>query len=124
MMNLEKLTIQEEEAMLSIWHLKGGFVKEILDNMKPEEQVPYTTLASTIKNLERKGYVKAVKYANAKRYEPIITLEQYRATFMNSFVGDYFKNSYKEMVSFFIKEEKLSESELKELLDMIKHTKS
>jgi BlaI family penicillinase repressor len=123
-MNLEKLTIQEEEAMLSVWQLKGGFVKEILDNMKPEEQVPYTTLASTIKNLERKGYVKAVKYANAKRYEPIITLEEYRAKFMNSFVGDYFKNSYKEMVSFFIKEEKLSEKELEELMEMIKHNKS
>lgn len=123
-MKLEKLTIQEEEAMLSVWQLKGGFVKEILDNMKPEEQVPYTTLASTIKNLERKGYVKAVKYANAKRYEPIITLEEYRAKFMNSFVGDYFKNSYKEMVSFFIKEEKLSEKELEELMEMIKHNKS
>lgn len=123
-MQLEKLTIQEEEAMLSIWQLKGGFVKEILENLKPEEQVPYTTLASTIKNLEKKGYVKAVKYANAKRYEPIITLEEYRAKFMNSFVGDYFKNSYKEIVSFFIKEEKLSESELKEILDMIKENKS
>lgn len=123
-MNLEKLTIQEEEAMLSIWQLNGGFVKEILDNMKPEEQVPYTTLASTVKNLERKGYVKAVKYANAKRYEPLISLEDYRAKFMNSFVGDYFKNSYKEMVSFFIKEEKLSESELKEILNMIKDNKS
>ncbi|MBD1429508.1 BlaI/MecI/CopY family transcriptional regulator [Sphingobacterium litopenaei] len=123
-MKLEKLTIQEEEAMLSVWQLKGGFVKEILDNMKPEEQVPYTTLASTIKNLERKGYVKAVKYANAKRYEPIITLEEYRAKFMNFFVGDYFKNSYKEMVSFFIKEEKLSEKELEELMEMIKHNKS
>lgn len=123
-MNLEKLTIQEEDAMLSIWQLNGGFVKEILDNMKPEEQVPYTTLASTVKNLERKGYVKAVKYANAKRYEPLISLEDYRAKFMNSFVGDYFKNSYKEMVSFFIKEEKLSESELKEILNMIKDNKS
>lgn len=123
-MNLEKLTIQEEEAMLSIWQLNGGFVKEILDNMKPEEQVPYTTLASTVKNLERKGYVKAVKYANAKRYEPLISLEDYRGKFMNSFVGDYFKNSYKEMVSFFIKEEKLSESELKEILNMIKDNKS
>lgn len=123
-MQLEKLTIQEEEAMLSIWQLKGGFVKEILENLKPEEQVPYTTLASTIKNLEKKGYVKAVKYANAKRYEPIITLEEYRAKFMNSFVGDYFKNSYKELVSFFIKEEKLSESELMEILDMIKENKS
>lgn len=123
-MNLEKLTIQEEEAMLSIWQLKGGFVKEILDNLKPDEQVPYTTLASTIKNLEKKGYVKAVKYANAKRYEPIITLEEYRAKFMNSFVGDYFKNSYKEMVSFFIKEEKLSENELNEILEMIQRNKS
>ena len=123
-MNLEKLTIQEEEAMLSIWNLNGGFVKEILDNMKAEEQVPYTTLASTIKNLEKKGYVKAVKYANAKRYEPIIALEEYRGKFMTSFVGDYFKNSYKEMVSFFIKEEKLSARELEELMDMIKHNKS
>ena len=121
---MEKLTIQEEEAMLSIWQLNGGFVKEILDNMKPSDQVPYTTLASTIKNLERKGYVKAVKYANAKRYEPLISLEEYRAKFMNSFVGDYFKNSYKEMVSFFVKEEKLSPSELEEIMDMIKHNKS
>lgn len=121
-MELEKLTIQEQDAMLSIWQLDGGFVKEILDNLHGE-QVPYTTLASTVKNLEKKGYVKAVKYANAKRYEPIISQEDYKAKFMNSFVGDYFKNSYKEMVSFFVKEEKLSQDELKEILDMIKHNK-
>jgi len=29
---MEKLTMQEEEAMLSIWQLGGGFVKEVLDN--------------------------------------------------------------------------------------------
>jgi predicted transcriptional regulator len=43
---------------------------------------------------------------------------------MNSFVGDYFKNSYKDMVSFFVKEEKLSPQELEEIMDMIKHNKS
>jgi predicted transcriptional regulator len=96
----------------------------VLENLKEGEEVPYTTLASTIRNLERKGYVKAVKYANAKRYEPIISLEDYRGRFMNSFVGDYFKNSYKDMVSFFVKEEKLSPQELEEIMDMIKHNKS
>lgn len=121
---MEKLTIQEEEAMLSIWQLNGGFIKEVLDNLKEGEEVPYTTLASTIRNLERKGYVKAVKYANAKRYEPLISLEEYRAKFMTSFVGDYFKNSYKEMVSFFVKEEKLSSEELEEIMNMIKNNKS
>ncbi|KGE13932.1 BlaI/MecI/CopY family transcriptional regulator [Sphingobacterium deserti] len=120
---MEKLTIQEEEAMLSIWQLNGGFVKEILDNLKAEKP-PYTTLASTIKNLEKKAYVKAVKYANAKRYEPLISEAEYKAKFMNNFVGDYFKNSYKEMVSFFVKEEKLSSSELEEIMNMIKNSKS
>ncbi|MBD1420225.1 BlaI/MecI/CopY family transcriptional regulator [Sphingobacterium chuzhouense] len=120
---MEKLTIQEEEAMLSIWQLDGGFVKEVLDNLKGEKP-PYTTLASTIRNLERKGYVKAVKYANAKRYEPVISEEEYKGKFMHDFVGDYFRNSYKEMVSFFVKEEKLSAAELKEIMDMIKKNKS
>jgi len=120
---MEKLTAQEEEAMLSIWQLKGGFVREILDNLKGSA-MPYTTLASTIRNLEKKSYVHAVKYANAKRYEPLISLEEYKERFMNSFVGDYFKNSYKEMVSFFVKEEKLSEQELKEIMEMIHHNKS
>ena len=122
-MGLEKLTVQEEQAMLAIWNLQGGFIKEILDEVKDEE-VPYTTLASTVKNLEKKGYVKAVKYANAKRYEPVILIEEYRSRFMTSFVGDYFKNSYKELVSFFVKEEKLSPTELEEIMDMIKNNKS
>lgn len=115
---MEKLTIQEEEAMLAIWQLNGGFIKEILEHLD-DDNIPYTTLASTVKNLEKKGFVTAVKYANAKRYEPIISQQEYKAKFMNNFVGDYFKNSYKEMVSFFVKEEKLSKEELNEILEMI-----
>lgn len=119
---MEKLTIQEEEAMLSIWQLGGGFVKEILENLK-SERPPYTTLASTVRNLERKGYVKAVKFANAKRYDPAISEEEYKAKFMNGFVGDYFRNSYKEMVSFFVEQQKLSPAELEEIMRLIKNKK-
>ena len=46
---MEKLTAQEEQAMQSIWTLNGGFIKEILDHIKGEK-IPYTTLASTVKN--------------------------------------------------------------------------
>lgn len=120
---MKKLTVQEEEAMLSIWKLKGGFVKEILENIG-DDSIPYTTLASTIKNLERKGYVEAKKYANAKRYEPLINEAEYKKKYIHSFVGDFFKNSYKEMVSFFTKEEKITEEELEEILNMIRKGKS
>lgn len=116
---MEKLTLQEEEAMQLVWKKKGGFVKELLGEMDTDQKVPYTTLASTLRNLERKGYVKSVKFANAYRYEAIISEEDYKKKFMSGFVSSYFKNSYKELVSFFAKEEKISAGELKDILKMI-----
>ena len=53
---MEKLTIQEEEVMIYIWELENCFVKEIVAKFEPPAP-PYTTIASIVKNLERKGYV-------------------------------------------------------------------
>ncbi|SEM94186.1 Predicted transcriptional regulator [bacterium A37T11] len=117
--NMEKLTKQEEEAMQSIWRQNGGFIKELLDSMPEEQKVPYTTLASTVKNLEKKGYVQGVKYNTSYRYEPVIIEEHYKKQFINGFVNNYFENSYKDLVSFFAKEEKISTDELKEIIRLI-----
>lgn len=110
--------MQEEEAMRAIWKLNGGFVKDILEGINPD--IPYTTLASTIKNLEKKGYVTHERHANANKYIPRISQTDYARSFMSSFVGEYFGNSYKEMVSFFAEEQKLKPEELEEILKMIK----
>lgn len=115
---MEKLTAQEEEAMRAVWKLNGGFVKEILEAIHSD--MPYTTLASTIKNLEKKGYVVHQRHANANKYLPCISQTDYTRSFMSHFVGEYFGNSYKEMVSFFAEEQKLKPEELEEILKMIK----
>lgn len=115
---MEKLTQQEEEAMQLIWRNSGGFIKELLES-RPDYKVPYTTLASTVKNLEKKGFVRGVKYANSYRYEPLISEEVYKNQFIRGFVSNYFKNSYKELVSFFAKEEKITADELKEIIRLI-----
>lgn len=120
---MEKLTKQEEEAMQLIWRNQGGFIKELLDSIEGLK-IPYTTLASTIKNLERKGFVKGVKYANSYRYEPLIKEELYKKQFINGFVTNYFENSYKDLVSFFAKEEKISAEELKEIIRLIESQKN
>ena len=54
---MEKLTIQEEEAMLYIWELGSCFVKDIVAKY-PKPAPPYTTVASIVKNLERKQYIR------------------------------------------------------------------
>lgn len=119
---MEKLSKQEEEAMQAVWKTGEGSVKIFLDNM-PAAGTPYTTLASTIKNLEKKGFLSSRLIGNAYLYKPLITEMEYKKKFMNGFVKEYFADSYKELVNFFIEEKKLSAKELKELIALIENKK-
>ena len=115
---LEKLTKQEEEAMLAIWKSGEGNVKVFLENME-EPKPPYTTLASTIKKLEKKKYLSSRLVGNLYLYKPIVAHEEYKKKFMSGFVKDYFDNSYTELVNFFVEQKKLSTQELKDIIDLI-----
>jgi BlaI family transcriptional regulator, penicillinase repressor len=117
---MEKLTIQEEQAMLAVWKTGEGNVKSFLDNIEGTKP-PYTTLASTIKNLEKKGYLISRLVGNAYLYKPGVPEADYKRKFMNSVVKDYFENSYKELVNFFVEQKKLSANELKEIINMIEN---
>ncbi len=114
---MEKLTHQEEEAMLAIWRIGEGNVKSFMENMA--EPAPYTTLASTVKNLEKKGYLSSRLIGNAYIYKAVVSEEAYKKKFMGNVVKDYFDNSYKELVNFFVEQKKLSAKELKEIITMI-----
>ena len=122
-MILEKINKTEEDLMLIIWRLGeatiGNFLEEII-----EPKPPYTTLASVIKNLEKKNYLTSKRYGNVYVYKPAISDEDYKKAFMGNVVQDYFKNSYKEMVNFFVKDEKISTQELQEIIDLIRNTDS
>src|ERR1700756_1371650 len=111
---MEKLTRQEELAMQAVWKTGEGNIKLFLENL-PSGAMPYTTLASTIKNLEKKGFLAGRLVGNAYLYKPLITEREYKKKFMNGFVKDYFADSYKQLVSFFTEEKKLSAKELKEI---------
>ncbi len=115
---MEKLTQQEEDLMKVIWNNGEGNVKLFLEKM-PDPKPPYTTLASTIKNLEKKGYVSSGLLGNTYLYKPVISAEDYKHQFMLGFVEHYFNNSYKEMVNFFVSQKKLKPKELKEIIDLI-----
>jgi predicted transcriptional regulator len=119
---MEKLTPQEEEAMMAVWKAGEGNVKVFLDLME-EPRPPYTTLASTIKNLERKNMLHSRLVGNAYLYKPAISEEDYKKVFMSGVVKNYFDNSYKELVNFFVEQNKLSPEELQEIINMIEGKK-
>lgn len=117
---MKKLTIQEEEIMLHIWKLETCFIRDILNEL-PEPRPPYTTVASIVRNLEQKGYVKSVKFGTITQFSPKVKESEYKRVFMSDVVHNYFTDSYKEMVSFFVRNRKISKEDLQDLMDQIEN---
>ncbi|AIG30505.1 BlaI/MecI/CopY family transcriptional regulator [Flavobacterium psychrophilum] len=119
---MQKLTNKEEEVMHILWKLKKAYVKEVLAEIT-QEKPHYNTLSTIIRNLEEKGFVSYNAYGNTHQYYPIISIENYRKRFMNTAIDNYFGSSYKNMVSFFAEEKKISADELREILAIIEQKK-
>ncbi len=119
---MEKLTNKEEEIMRVLWQLKKAFVKEVVAEL-PDPKPHYNTVSTIIRNMEEKGFVKHRAFGNTHQYYPDISKEDYRKKFMQKTIQQYFENSYKNVVSFFAREEKISVEELKEIIELIENQK-
>ena len=118
-----QLTTKEEEIMQILWNLKKAFVKEIRQEL-PDPKPPYTTVASTVKKLLEKGFVKFQTYGNTNQYSPTIQKKTYRKRVFKKLLKGYFESSPEELFSFFVKEEKMEEQEIKAWFKKIKNDKS
>ena len=115
---MKRLTRKEEEAMKILWRAKKGFVKDLIE-LYPEPKPLYTTFSSLIRGLEEKGYVGHKAYGKNHEYYPLVKKEEFRRYFMKEVVNDYFGSSYKNVVSFFANEKKLTPNDLKKIIDII-----
>ena len=119
---MQKLTNKEEEVMHILWSLEKGFVKDVLAQITLDKP-HYNTLSTIIRNLEEKGYVGHEAFGKTHRYYPLVQKDAYKKRFMNKAIENYFNSSYKNVVSFFAEEEKISVDELKEIIQLIENKK-
>jgi len=116
---MKELTKAEEQVMQVLWDLDKGFVKDILAQL-PEPKPAYNTVSTLIRILEKKGFVGYQAYGKTHEYYPLISKEKYTRQFLKNFVGNYFGGSYRQLVSFFAKEENMDLKELDQLLQHVK----
>lgn len=115
---MKELTRAEEQVMQIIWKIEKGFVKDILERF-PDPKPAYNTVSTIVRILEKKGFVGHKAYGKSHQYFPVISKKEYTRTFLKGFVSGYFSNSYKQMVSFFSRENNLSIGEMEEIKHMI-----
>lgn len=120
---MKKLTKKEEEIMQVVWQLGNAFIKDIVEKL-PEPKPHYNTVSTMVKILEEKHFLKYEKYGNMYRYTPIISKEIYQGEVVDDVLEKYFDNSYVNMIAHFAGKEKISESEITEIINLIKSQQS
>lgn len=115
---MEELTAKEEEVMQVIWNLEKALVRDIMAKL-PNSNQPYTTVASIVRILEKKGFVSHKPYGKTHEYFPLISKAEYRKCKFKGLITHYFDNSVESVVSFLAKEEKLTPKEFEELTKLI-----
>jgi BlaI family transcriptional regulator, penicillinase repressor len=114
-----ELTRAEEEVMQILWELGKGFVKDLVERYR-EPRPAYNTVSTLIRILEQKGFVSHTVYGKTHEYYPLVSKDEYRRQFLNNMISDYFSGSFKQLVSFFAREEKIDRKEMEELLNLMK----
>ena len=117
-----KLAKREEQIMQVFWELNKAFIKEIIPHL-PDPKPHYNSVATMVKILEEKGFLDHETVGNVYQYFPVISREDYQQHAMKDIVSQYFDNSYPRMLAFFAKQQNLSETELNEIIQMIKSNK-
>ena len=120
---LKELTRAEEQVMHAIWNIDKGFAKDILEQMD-DPKPAYNTVLTVIRVLCQKGFVKFNTYGKSNEYYPALSREAYSAQRLRSLKKNYFNNSSAQLLSFFVKENKLDIKELDEIIKMIKKEKN
>ncbi len=116
---MEELTKTEERIMQIFWKLKKAFVKDIIEQIPDEPKPPYNTISSVVRILVSKGYLNFKAYGKTYEYYPAISKASYRKIQLRKVISGYFSDSPASLLSFMVKEEKLSLEEIEKLRDII-----
>jgi predicted transcriptional regulator len=113
-----RLTKAEEEIMLILWKLKECTIREVMEELDQEE-IPYTTVSTVVRVLEKKGFVGHKAIGTTYLYRPLLDRKDYLIGHLSSIAANYFNGSFPRMAAFFARENDLSLGELQELMGEI-----
>lgn len=119
---MKELTRAEEHVMQILWMLDKAFVRDIITEF-PDPKPAYNTVSTIVRILEEKGFVKHIAFGKSHQYYAHISKDEYQKYAADSLMNKYFDSSHKKLVSFFVKEKKLSVSDLENILKSIKNDK-
>jgi len=118
----ETLTEAELRIMQVIWQTGPATVQHILDALTDSPALAYNTVLTTIRILERKGYLEHSKDGRAHVYSPLVEREDASRSEIRHLVGRFFSNSHEDLVLNILEDRGIAPEELKRLRSMLQQS--
>ncbi len=114
------LTEQELEIMKVVWELGSPTVREVYENLLERRKIAYTTVMTMLNVLVAKGRLKKKQKDRAYVYRPTQAQSAVVSSMVKEFVGRVFDGSAKPLLVQLVQDERLTESDLDEIREMIR----
>lgn len=116
------LTEAELRIMDVLW-LKGpATVQQVLEWLPARPALAYNSVLTTVRILEKKGYVKHVKDGRAHVYEPLVGKQEATRSEIRHLVGRFFRDSREALVLNILEDDVIEDRELKRLREMLERS--
>ena len=115
---MKELTKAEEQVMQVLWDIERGVVADVIERL-PDPKPAYNTISTIVRILEKKQMVGHEADGRSHIYYPLISKKQYAKNFLRRMVKGYFADSYREMVSFFSRNENLDIEEMEQMMKIL-----
>src|ERR1044071_1900477 len=115
----ETLTAAELRLMDIRWEKGVATGTEVREALPQDPPLAYNTVLTTLRILERKGYVRHQKNSRAFRFIPIVDHRQASQSAVSYVVSRFFRNSPKALVLRILEDQKMDPRQLQRLRQMI-----
>lgn len=113
------LTEAELRIMDVLWRKGSGTVQQVLDSITQKPALAYNSVLTTIRILERKGYLKHLKDGRAYVYTPLVGRKEATRSEIRHLVSRFFKNSHEELVLNLLEDQGIGSEEIGRLREML-----
>lgn len=117
------LTEAELRIMDVLWQRGSGTVQHLLDGIS-DPPLAYNSVLTTVRILEKKGYVRHEKDGRAHVYRPSIGRHEASRSEIGHLVHRFFRNSHEELVLNILEDRGLDTDELARLREMLSRSES
>lgn len=118
------LTEAELRIMEVLWAHGAGTVQQVLEWLPTTPALAYNSVLTTIRILERKGYVEHAKDGRAHVYKPLLERKDATRSEIRHLMSRFFRDSHEELVLNILEDRGLDSAELEQLKKILQRSES